>query len=258
MAETRKTRTPLDRDYPGFICLYLVRDAAPNERNRTRIDADSGSRAQRSEFGDTILRFGLAHCTDTRPDNWQIRRSEVGGPMVQKSPLEQHRFHLSLSHSGDYLVAGICNAAPLGIDIERNCERRFTEIARHLEWPEMTWAPRGSLPADGFYHLWTLWEASIKSCSTEPGAVAESVFKRIVTELNVGMPHNIRTHDWFARSWQCPEHFWLSAVTPNMNISDSRLFVVNGLTSVNKTPQINEITNDEGFLDPKIFEHENQ
>ena len=256
MTETRKTTAPLNRGDSRFFGVYLARDAAINARNRRYADGNTITREQRTELGHILLRLGLAHSTGTAPDDWQIGRSASGGPVVLQSQVPQKDLHLGLSHSGDFLVAGICNAAPIGIDIERYRKRQFTEIAQHLDWPPVTWDPPGLLQADGFYHLWTLWEAAIKSCSTKPGVLAASVFKRIIPELAIGTPNATQTQESFARSWQCPEDFWLSVIAGHPDVQDIRLFVVNGLKSAHQTPQISEIANDNGLLDPDIFGQE--
>lgn len=253
MAEIRKTSAPSDRGKTKFICLYLTWDAALNARKRPHANDSTYTPKQRTELGDTLLRLGLAHCTATAPVDWQIGRSAAGGPIVRPNQAPKHDLQLSLSHSGDYLVAGICNAATIGIDIERIRKRRFSEIAQHLDWPRVTWTPPESLQTDGFYHLWTLWEAAIKSCSTDSATVPETIFNLIVSELTVGVPAATPTHDWFAGSWRCPNTFWLSVITGSPEISDIRLFLVNGLKSAQLTPQISEITSDDGLLDPEIF-----
>ena len=253
MAETSKTTAPLDRGNTNFICIYLMRDAALNVHNCPDPDNDAGAREYRAEHGDTLLRLGLAHLTGTAPADWQIGRSAAGGPTVHQNQATQNLLHLSLSHSGNYLVAGICNAAPIGVDIERHRKRQFTEIAEHLDWPGAVRNPPGSLQADGFYHLWTLWEAAIKACSTEPGTLAASIFKLIIPELAVGTPNARSTQDWFARSWQCPANFWLSVIAGCPVAPDIRLFLVHGLKSAKQTPQFREIANEDGFLDPQIF-----
>ena len=176
--------------------------------------------------------------------------------MVQQTRVPEYDLQLSVSHTDEYLVAGICNAATIGIDIERHRKRRFLDIAQHLDWPRATWDPPESLQADGFYHLWTLWEAAIKSCSVDSATGAEAIFELIIPELSIGVPTAIPAHDWFAGSWQCPNTFWLSVITDSPEIPDIRLFLVNGLKSARLTPQINEIASDDGLLDPEIFRQE--
>ena len=253
MAETSKTTAILDQGNKSFICIYLVRDAALNVRNCPDPDSEAGAREYRAEHGDALLRLGLAHLTGTAPADWQIGRAPAGGPIVRQNQATQNLLHLSLSHSGNYLVAGICTAAPIGVDIERHRKRRFTEIAEHLDWPGVVRDPPVPLQADSFYHLWTLWEAAIKVCSTEPGTLAASVFNLIIPGLAVGTPNARSTQDWLARSWQCPGNFWLSVIAGCPVAPDIRLFLVDGLESAEETTQIHEIANDNGILDPQIF-----
>lgn len=253
MTEIRKTKAPSNRGKTKFICLYLAWDAALNTRKRPHTDDGAYTREQRTELGHTLLRLGLAHCTGTAPVDWRIGRSATGRPMVQQNQPPKHDLQLSLSHSGDYLVAGICDAAAIGIDIECDCRRRFTEIAQHLDWPRETWDPPNTLQAGGFYHLWTLWEAAIKSRSVDSATVPGSIFKLIVPELIVGKPAAALMQGWFARSWQCPGAFWLSVIANCPGEPDIRLFVVNGLKSANDRQHINEFVADDGLLSPEIF-----
>lgn len=256
MAEIRKTGAPLNSENAQLISLYLVRDAALNVRNHTNADHGAYTRERRTELAEALLRLGLAHRTGTTPADWQVSSSAAGGPVVEQKQAPEHGLRLSLSHSGEYLVAGICNAAKIGIDIERHCTRRFTDIARYLDWPRVTWDPPGTLRVDGFYHLWTLWEAAIKSCSGDSTTVPASVFKLIIPELAVGTPATAFAQDWFAISWLCPDAFWLSTIVVYREEPEVRLFLVNGLESTKQTPQFSEFVADDGLLDPEIFRRE--
>ena len=261
MADLRKTRTRPAQPNKKSISLYLLCDAALNLRNRPNTNAHTIRPArytweQRTELGNDLLRFGLTHHTGATPTDWQIDRPSGGGPIIQQNHPSEHDLKVSLSHSGEYLVAGICNAATIGIDIERDSERRFSDIAQHLNWPRATWDPPGVLKADSFYHLWTLWEATIKSCSADSGTLPESVFRLIAPEFTAGRPSASLTQDWFADSWRCPGHFWLSIVANCPQVPEIRLFLVNGLKSARQAPQICQIANDDGCLSPEIIRQE--
>jgi len=261
MKDNRKTRPPSNRGNTASVSLFLVRDAGLNVRNRPKSHARVGrverySPEQRAKLGNALLQLGLAHHTGTAAVDWQITRSANGRPIVQKHLTTECDMQLSLSHSGEYLVAGICNAAIIGIDIERHCKRRFSDIARHLDWPQALWDPPGSLDAEGFYHAWTLWEAAIKSGSAESRPPAESVFKLLITGHDVGTPGAILKQNGFAYSWRCANHFWLSIITAHRKTPDIRLFLVNGLKSAGQSLQISEIASALGHLDPQIFQRE--
>jgi len=256
MAEIRKTSDPSDRGASKFVRLYLLKDAALNVRNRRHANDVADTRKQRTERGDALLRLGVAHCTGTAPMDWKIGRSPVGRPTVEQGQVAKDDLRLSLSHSGEYIVAGICNATTIGVDIERQVKRRFTQIARHLDWPRGTWDPPNTLQASGFYHLWTLWEAAIKCCSADSGVLSKSVFNLIIAELTAGTPTTTLTQGWLASSWQCPNHFWLSIITAFSEVPEIQLFLVNGLKSAKQAPQISQMANDSGFLNPERLRQE--
>jgi hypothetical protein len=243
MTVNRETPTAPIRANAARVSIYLARH---DDTRGIRTARDN--RARRSGLGDTVLQAGLAHFSGTSPADWLIGRTYSGGPIVRKAPAPDHDLHISLSDSGELIVAGICNRAPLGIDIERCRPRRFSAIAAYLDWPETI----GTLDSDRFYHAWTLWESTIKVCAADDRPSAASVFRLLTAQLAVGTPVDVIGQSWFARSWRYCNSYWLSAVSALDTLPEVRIFRLERLNSDIQTSQISEMTSENGQLDPEI------
>lgn len=83
-----------------------------------------------------------------------ICKNQHGKPFLQCN--EQPPLHLSISHSGSYLVLALSFASPLGVDIE--------EIKDRPHWPKIAARYRfKSSCLETFYQEWTAREAFIKT-----------------------------------------------------------------------------------------------
>lgn len=88
---------------------------------------------------------------------------------------------VSLSHSGDDLMAAICRNAHIGIDLEKHApRRRSAEIASYLGWD----ADDGNKP--DFLARWTLWEASAKCLESSVLMSENPGFKALDGKLESG------------------------------------------------------------------------
>ncbi|MGH8495500.1 MAG: 4'-phosphopantetheinyl transferase family protein [Gammaproteobacteria bacterium] len=193
------------------VCLFIARDDSLDRRVSR---ATTGARRQRrSECGATLLRIALGHATGTSPAAWSTTRTSSGRPVVEMSPPTAGRMRISLAHSGPYLAASTSALGRVAVDLEVFRERRFAEIARHLDWPAHI--PGNGLAGDAFFHLWTLWEASIKLASDHPGFAAADLFASIVRETDAGRPGMVRLGTRIARSWRCAGRFWMSVLAEN-------------------------------------------
>jgi 4'-phosphopantetheinyl transferase len=117
------------------------------------------SDAQRSLFGELMIRRLLCERLGIKNQELRIRYGEKGKPFVPDSPV-----HFNLSHSGDWVVAAV-SEQPVGIDVERikpnklAIARRFfteTEVRSIMDLPE-------EQRLDQFYSLWTLKESYLKA-----------------------------------------------------------------------------------------------
>ncbi|WP_348984467.1 4'-phosphopantetheinyl transferase superfamily protein [Shewanella sp. 1CM18E] len=123
------------------------------------------------------LRALLSLHSDLLPNEWCFEYGEKGKPRLTDTQFKQTGIHFNLSHSGDWLLVGICvpnaekrnnlDALEFGVDIER-C-RSSTNIhailSHYFSEPEK--AALLALPAElqreRFFDLWALKESYIKA-----------------------------------------------------------------------------------------------
>jgi 4'-phosphopantetheinyl transferase len=119
------------------------------------------------------LRFLIGRCTLRRevgawrglaPLEVPLTFGPQGKPMITGGP------HVNVTHSGDLVGIAICDAAPVGIDIEkaeqRHAEREGldtffspAEIRAHVALPD-------DVRETSFFHIWTSKEALLKVAAT--------------------------------------------------------------------------------------------
>lgn len=149
------------RELDPAIAQRSVLELGNAERRRLAGIADEPSRL-RFIAARLLARRLLRHCDPDRPD-WEL--AAEGAPQV----LNQPRWHLSLSHSGDWVAAAVGSQA-IGIDIEHSLRpRRYLAIARHYfhaseadaleQGPEQQRLRR-------FLYQWTAREAYLKALGT--------------------------------------------------------------------------------------------
>ena len=99
-------------------------------------------------------------------ESFAVRATSAGPPglLFRGQPLAD--VSVSLSHSADWIAAGLARGGRLGIDVERENPRR--RIAAMADW--MGW--RDCHEADAFYGAWTYREARIKCSGEAPPAGA--------------------------------------------------------------------------------------
>ncbi|GIU51439.1 4'-phosphopantetheinyl transferase [Shewanella sairae] len=123
------------------------------------------------------LRALLSQHSDLLPNEWCFEYGDKGKPRLTDTQFKQTGIHFNLSHSGDWLLVGICvpnaekrnnlDAVEFGVDIER-C-RSSTNIhailSHYFSEPEK--AALLALPAElqreRFFDLWALKESYIKA-----------------------------------------------------------------------------------------------
>lgn len=219
------------------IGLYILRDrsACAGPDSRTRVGSD-------------LLRLALGHHYATDPADWQLGREESGARTVIGGPRTAPA--LSLTHSGDLLVAAVADAGSIGVDVERLRGRRYAAIANFLGWPPLCWAQAGAPTANEFLHLWTLWEALFKALPRPAPANASRAFASQVEQIGVGVAGAVVTAQWSAQSWFCPGRCWLSVVVrPSMVPAPQiPLFRVDSLAGDMESARITEITASEGEI----------
>jgi len=125
--------------------------------------------------------------------------------------------YVSLSHSGDWIAAGI-SAASIGIDIE-TCgkQRDFIAIASHVFSKSETMLLKSLAPdqlARQFYLYWTLKECVAKQCGAG--------LKFEVSRAHSFIPSRASDSASII-SWQCPQYVLAVSSIPNGDIETSGL-----------------------------------
>jgi hypothetical protein len=215
--------------------LYILRDQTA-----------CATRERREQAGFDLLRLALAHRFTSDPDEWQLARAATGARFVTHGPIEAAR--VSLSHTGDTMVAAVTADESIGVDLERPQPRRYAAIANHLNWPPSQWAEEGQPTQDEFLHLWTLWEALYKSESDAAYAVIRGVFAGQLNAIRAGTTGGVSGTEWSGQSWRSHHGEWLSFVTPSARIPAISLFQVDTLVDDMDSAQIQTITAREGEI----------
>lgn len=143
------------------------------EQERARLLLVSEVR-DRYVMGRRILRETLAPWFGLEPASIELGIKEGGKPYLKQDP----SLHLSLSHSGDLLMAGF-SRLEIGIDLERQRDVETVELAQRFfscEEAEYLAKVRDAKddPKGLFFHLWTCREAAIKADGRGLGALLTS------------------------------------------------------------------------------------
>ncbi|MCL1147130.1 4'-phosphopantetheinyl transferase superfamily protein [Shewanella marinintestina] len=123
------------------------------------------------------LRALLSQHSDLLPNEWRFEYGEKGKPRLSDTQFKQTGIHFNLSHSGDWLLVGICvpkaekrnnlDAVEFGVDIERcrSSTNIHSILSHYFSEPEK--AALLALPAElqreRFFDLWALKESYIKA-----------------------------------------------------------------------------------------------
>jgi len=112
-----------------------------------------------------ILRILLGRYLKISPEQIVFDYGKAGKPQLLSTDLQ-----FNLSHSGDYAFYGICQSAPIGVDIENEKkDMEFEAIAQrffsHEEYQAIKALPEKKKCA-GFFDCWTKKEAWVKALGT--------------------------------------------------------------------------------------------
>ena len=107
-----------------------------------------------------LLRALLADHTNRPPCSFELVADERGKPICVDGPA------VSISHSGDIVACGVCDAGDIGVDVEFSGRTRDVDAIaqRYFCREEAEWL--AGEPADRFYMLWVLKEAWLKATGT--------------------------------------------------------------------------------------------
>jgi 4'-phosphopantetheinyl transferase len=140
---------------------------------------------QRYLAGRASLRRILAKRTSTQPGEVVIEQSEGEKPRLVL-PAGAPGIFFNVSHSGDYAVIAVSDAAEVGIDIEQiRVDCPISQLARrYYASTEFEWLR--NLPEDkklqGFYRLWTIKEAVLKCAGVGLSVSTQSIRVRLADD----------------------------------------------------------------------------
>jgi phosphopantetheinyl transferase len=178
----------------------------------------------RGEHGSLELIAGaLAATTASCAADWGLGYANSGRPIIEYGPPGIARLGISLSHSGSIAVVAISDCATLGVDVEVIRARRYGRIAEYLDWPAIAPGVPADPSPDQFFHLWTLWEASLKTMPDARLLRPAAAFLALAPQTDAGHPARIASDNWHATSWVRPDRFWLTVVTDAPTPNDVRI-----------------------------------
>jgi 4'-phosphopantetheinyl transferase len=140
---------------------------------------------QRYLAGRASLRRIIAKRTSTQPGEVVIEEPEGEKPRLVLSAGAPCIF-FNVSHSGDYAVIAVSEAAEVGIDIEEiRVDCPINQLARrYYAATEFEWLR--NLPEDkrlqGFYRLWTIKEAVLKCAGVGLSVSTQSIRVRLADD----------------------------------------------------------------------------
>ena len=135
--------------------------------------------------GRASLRRILAKRTSTQPGEVVIEEPEGEKPRLVL-PAGAPGIFFNVSHSGDYAVIAVADAAEVGIDIEQiRVDCPINQLARrYYAATEFEWLrnlPEGKR-LQGFYRLWTIKEAVLKCAGVGLSVPTQSIRVRLADD----------------------------------------------------------------------------
>ena len=149
-----------EMDAAAYDAAVSLMDA---ERQRRVKDFPNEDDRKRSAAGEWLLRRAVAGRLGGTPETAPLRWDENGKPYVEGAP-----FHVSVSHSGPYVVCAV-DAHVLGVDVEviRGTEEKF--MHRACSDAEMAYIRYGDAGCyQRFWECWTAKEALFKLTGKGP------------------------------------------------------------------------------------------
>lgn len=155
------------------VCLINVRNVSPADlaRYQTLMDEREQAKTQRFMQADDRLRYTVAHgalrqLLSEYLDNAANELSFTAGPHG-KPELKDQACQFNISHSGDYVLIGLSETHPIGVDVEQNKPiSDYLKLAQRFFHPE-EYKSISALPNDlglqAFYRCWNRKEAVAKA-----------------------------------------------------------------------------------------------
>jgi 4'-phosphopantetheinyl transferase len=137
-------------------------------------------------YSRATLRQILAEFYQTTPEKIELVYNAHGRPEL--APKHSPKLHFSLSHSGDFLVIAVCEACPLGVDVEAvravgnaaAVAKRVFSTDEQAHFLSLSEAKRQRF----FFQTWTKKEAVLKARGL---SLASLINSETMTKLTQGM-----------------------------------------------------------------------
>lgn len=114
-------------------------------------------------FAHTLKREQLAPALDISPELIEFETLEHGKPVVSLHQ-NPNNIEFNLSHAGEYVMVGISDNGPIGVDIEKIKGKDWQPIAKRFFHPlEVEQLEQADDANQLFFQLWTLKEAFVKA-----------------------------------------------------------------------------------------------
>lgn len=126
-----------------------------------------GKDSELSLIGQILARKVVSNETLTPMKNVLIGKTKLGKPIIKKP--SDLNLDISISHSGSYLVIGICDNGKIGVDIELLKNFDFGVFKNCLSVSEEIYINSGkeiTQRLENFYEIWTRKEAYLKALGT--------------------------------------------------------------------------------------------
>ncbi len=120
-----------------------------------------------SLIGQILAKKIISNETRIPKKNVLIGKTKLGKPIIKKP--SDLSFDISISHSGSYLVIGICDGGKIGVDIELLKDIDFRVFRNCLSVSEEIYINSGkeiTQRLENFYEIWTRKEAYLKALGT--------------------------------------------------------------------------------------------
>lgn len=172
-----------------------------SESEQARYQAmTSPSRKSQYLAGHYLLRKLASRIYKNQPTSWTYYQDAEKLRRLKSDQTPHSDLYVSISHSGDYISAGI-STTPIGIDIETFSKQRdFVAIATHVfSAAEISFLKSCDAEAlkQNFYLHWTLKECAAK----QYGAGLKFEISRIQSPVLVSEGSH-----GSMQSWQCPDY----------------------------------------------------
>lgn len=117
-----------------------------------------------SLIGQILVKKIVSNETLTPKKKVLIGKTELGKPIIKKP--NNLNLDISISHSGSYLVIGICDNGKIGVDVELLKDIDFRVFRNCLSVSEEIYVNSGKKikqRLENFYEIWTRKEACLKA-----------------------------------------------------------------------------------------------